>query len=420
MIESSTTRQLRKAVAAREAERLEFLRELVELQSLTGSESAIQTRLEGAFADAGLDVRRQEIDSDRVSAHLPASSGESFEGRPNIIGVMPGSGGGRSLLLNGHVDTVSAGDESQWRHPPFSAALVDGEVWGRGACDMKAGLVACLYAVIAIRDAGLSLRGDAVIAATVGEETGGAGAIAYALDGVRTDAAIVTEPTRLSIAPAHMGAAAVRIALRGRSAHACVRHIGVSAIEKFVSLFAALEHYEAERNRGLNHPLFLEVASPLPLNVGIVRGGEAPTIVPEDVVADVRVGIAPGEDMREVQRDFEAWITTRSRDDDWLKDHPPTFEWKGVAFGPSEVPAKHEIVTTARDAFRGLLDAEPRVEGMTYGTDMTHLNCIAGIPTILFGPGDMSLAHCPNERVPVDDVRAATLVLAGMLAAWSA
>jgi len=419
-MQATTATQLKVAIASRDAERVEFLRELVSLPSVTGGEAAIQGRIEQAFAEAGLQVRRQQIDADRVAHHLPAAREESFEGRPNILGTMAGTGGGRSLLLNGHVDTVLPGDDSEWRHPAYSAALVDGEVWGRGACDMKAGLVACLYALIAVRDVGLALRGDVVIAATVGEETGGAGAIACAMAGLRMDAAIVTEPTRLAISPAHAGATAVRITLNGRRAHACLRDEGVSAIEKFVTLFAALGEYEASRNSAIDHELFRNILRPLPVNVGIVRGGESPTIVPSELSAHVRIGIAPGEEIDDVRREFAEHIRRWAASDDWMSDHEPSLEWTGVAFGSSEVPPDHPIVLAAGNAYREFLDESPRLAGMTYGTDMTHFNRIAGIPTILFGPGNMALAHRANERIAVDELHAATRVLAGSVAAWTA
>ncbi len=206
--------RLADAVARRAGERVEFLQELVRTPSLTGSEGEIQVVLESTFARAGLEVRKQSLDPERIAKVLPTVAGSDLTARPNVIGVLRGTGGGRSLLLNAHVDTVLPGDEARWTHPPFSGALVDGEVWGLGACDMKAGLVACLYAVLAVQDAALELRGDIVLAATVGEESGGAGAIGYALDAAPTDAAIVSEPTGLAIAPAHAGAAQWRVRVK--------------------------------------------------------------------------------------------------------------------------------------------------------------------------------------------------------------
>jgi len=337
-----------------------------------------------------------------------------------VIGVLRGTGGGRSLLLNAHVDTVLPGDEARWTHPPFSGALVDGEVWGLGACDMKAGLVACLYAVLAVQDAALELRGDIVLAATVGEESGGAGAIGYALDAAPTDAAIVSEPTGLAIAPAHAGAAQWRVTLEGRAAHACLRETGVSAIERFVSLHEFLYEYERARIASVRHALFANVRNPVPLNVGIVQGGEWAIAVPDRVTVEGRLGMVPGEDLDTVCDDFAAQLAEWADADEWLRDHRPVVEWSGVRFAPSEVPADHDLVETAAAAFESTQAQRPEITGMTYGTDMTHFNRVAGIPTILFGPGDMALAHRNDERVPVEQLHAATGVLAGTAVRWCA
>ncbi len=406
------------AVAGRADERIEFLQELVRTPSMTGNEGRIQELLESAFKRAGLGVRTQSLDADRIAKFLPTVAGSDLSERPNVIGVLPGSGGGRSLLLNAHVDTVLPGDDARWTYPPFSGELVDGDVWGLGACDMKAGLVACLYALVAIRDAGIELRGDVVLAATVGEESGGAGAIGYALDAAPSDAAIVAEPTGLAIAPAHAGAAQWRVTLEGRSAHACLREVGVSAIDKFVALHEFLYAYERERIAAVQHELFATVGNPVPLNVGIVHGGDWAIAVPDRATVEGRLGMVPGEDIDAVCDDFAARIGRWAENDEWLRDHRPVVEWTGVRFAPSEVSRDHDLVKTAATAFAATQDRRPEISGMTYGTDMTHFNRIARIPTILFGPGDMALAHRNDERVPVEHVHAATGVLAATAARW--
>ncbi len=408
------------AVALRAGERVDFLRELVRTPSMTGNEAKIQDLLESAFRRAALDVRRQPLDAERIAPFLPSVAGSDLSARPNVIGVLRGSGGGRSLLLNAHVDTVAPGDDARWTHPPFSGALVDEEVWGLGACDMKAGLVACLYALVAIRDTGIELRGDVVLAATVGEESGGAGAIGYALDAAPTDAAIVAEPTGLAVAPAHAGAAQWRVTLEGLAAHACVRESGVSAIEKFVSLHGFLYAYERERIATVKHALFATVGNPVPVNVGIVHGGDWAIAVPDHVRVEGRLGMVPGEDIDAVCDDFATRLAEWADADDWLRYHRPRLEWPGVRFAPSEVSRDHELVRTAVSAFESSLDRRPEIRAMTYGTDMTHFNRIAGIPTILFGPGDMALAHRNDERVPVEQLHAATSVLARTAMQWCA
>lgn len=419
-IDAETQNDLARILDRQRDERLELLREFVRLRSVTGEELDIQRHVERVLREGGLETWRQDVDHARIAEHLPGMHDTSFANRPNVIGVLRGTGGGRSIVLNAHVDTVVAGDESRWTHPPFSATLAEGAIWGRGACDMKAGLVACLYAVRALRDTGARLRGDVIVAATVAEESGGAGSVAYALAGPKAHAAIVTEPTGLSIAPAHAGSAQLRVTINGRSAHACVRHRGVSSIEKFVSLFRFLREYERERCSEARHPLFAEIDNPVPVNVGVVRGGASATIVPEETAVDVRIGMMPGEDFATVRADLEARLAVWAREDAWLAENPPSIEWVGVRFPASEIPPDHELVKVATDAFRAATGRSAMIKGMTYGTDMTHFVRLARIPTLLFGPGDMEYAHRADERVPVDDLHTATDVLAATVAAWCA
>lgn len=417
MSEPSSSSAVMDAVKGRAEERVAFLQELVRTPSVTGNEAEIQNIVETFFVQAGFKVRRQAIDLAAVSAHLTGLR-EDFDDRPNIIATLPGSGGGRSLLLNAHVDTVVAGDETRWTHPPFAGDLIDGHVWGRGSCDMKGGLVACLYAVLALKDARVRLAGDVVVAATVAEETGGAGAIACCLEGITADAAVVTEPTGLKIAPAHAGAAQWRLTLSGRSAHACVRQLGVSALEKFVGLVGELQAYERERNAGVTHPLFADVRHAVPLNVGVVTTGDSPTMVPERLIAEGRIGLMPGEDFTVLSAEFEERVARWASSDAWLSEHPPTVEWNGIRFLPSEVKVDHELVTTTEAAFAAVEQRAAVVKPMTYGTDMSHFIRIGRVPTLLFGPGDMALAHGADERVPIAQIHAATGVLAELASRW--
>ena len=168
--------------------------------------------------------------------------GESAAGR-----AAGGRRAGRDLLLNGHIDVVPVGDEAAWTTPPWDPAVRDGRVYGRGAVDMKGGLCCALFAAKAIRDSGVRLRGRLSVASVVGEEDGGTGTLATLLRGHTADGAVVVEPTRLRVVAAQAGSLMFRLVVHGLSAHGSVREEGVSAVEKFVPLFAALRRLEAER-----------------------------------------------------------------------------------------------------------------------------------------------------------------------------
>lgn len=334
-----------------------------------------------------------------------------------VVGVS-GLGNGPTLIFNGHVDVVPVGDESLWRVPPWQATIADGWVYGRGALDMKGGLACALFALKAIRDAGVRLKGRLLIQSVIGEEDGGCGALATVLRGHIGDGAIVVEPTELRIAPAQAGALNFRLTVPGAAAHGCVREEGVSAIEKFMLLYQALMDLEAARNaeaRLRDDPisrLYRRYTLPYALCIGVVRAGEWASTVAETLVAEGRYGVAVGEDLTAARRMLEETVTRAAHADPWLREHPPRIEWWGGQFAPASTPVDHPLVLTAGESFADITGAAAVFEGMTYGADMRLLVNEGRTPTILFGPGDVRDAHRPNERVAIADLRIATQTLA--------
>ncbi len=244
----------RAAVSALDDEGLiAFLRGLVAIPSLDGEETAAQRHVAAWMRGEGFGVDEWGIDLDAVAAHPDFSCEVERDAAVGVVGwVGPAEkrADGRDLILDGHIDVVPAGELSSWSMDPWRGALRDGRVYGRGACDMKAGLCAALFAAKALRDAGVPLRGRVLVAPVVGEEDGGLGTLATLLRGHTADGAIVTEPTRLRIVTTGAGSLMFRLTVEGHAAHGSVRAEGVSAIEKFVPLFAAIRELEAERNAG--------------------------------------------------------------------------------------------------------------------------------------------------------------------------
>jgi acetylornithine deacetylase len=403
-----------------------FLERLVTIPSLDGAESEAQGAVAAWLSDAGLETDVWSIELDELARH-PLFGAEVP--RTEALGVVGWTGaraGGRDLMLNGHIDVVPPGDPDAWTTPPWEAAVRGGRLFGRGAADMKGGLCCALYAAKAVRDAGVALRGRLSVASVVGEEDGGTGTLATLLRGHTADGAVVVEPTGLSVVAAQAGSIMFRLTVPGAPAHACVREEGVSAIEKFVPLFAALRDLEAQRCdtapgaaavAGDPHdPLFAGHRLPWPIEVGTVRAGDWPSSVPGALVAEGRYGIAIGEDPAEARRAFEAAIARAATADRWLAGHPPTVEWWGGRFDPAVTDLSDPIVTTMMDATAAVTGAPAPVEGVTYGADMRLLVNAGGVPTVLFGPGDVRMAHMPDEYVPVAELRAAAecLVVAAL------
>lgn len=386
---------------------------LVEIRTDRGRETPAQEQMAEWMTEAGLDVDIWEIDFEDLRAH-PRFSIEIERGRSlGVVGSLGHADGpGRSLILNGHIDVVPAGDESRWTVPPWQGTIRDGNLLGRGALDMKGALCCGLYAARAIAHAGVELNGRLLLQSVIAEEDGGAGTLAAILRGYTADGAVVIEPTCLSLAPAQGGALNFRIHVRGRSAHGALRTEGVSAIDGFIPIYRALQALEARRTSGVADPLFAHYEVPFPLCVGTVRAGEWASNVPESLCFEGRYGVAVGEEPAEAQAMFEEAVAEAARSDPWLERHPPKVEWWGGQFHPAATDPSDPIVRTVADAFRDVEGREPRIEGMPYGADMQLLVNVGHTPTVMFGPGDVRNAHRPDEWVPIAELETVARTLA--------
>ena len=410
---------IRGAVQARREDAVSLLQELVRTPSVTGEEGAVGEIVERAFSERGLDVDVWDATPEEMEPYRDhVGEQDSYENRPNVAGVRRGEGGGRSILLNAHTDTVDPGDPAAWKGNPLSGALEGDLLYGRGSCDMKGGLVTHLGALDALSDLGLGLRGDVTVAATVGEENGGLGALSTVLRGYSADAALITEPTRLALVPAQGGSLVFRLKIPGRSAHAAVRDEGVSALEKFVPIFENLRELEQERNGVLSHPLYDGVRNKVPINIGVVRAGNWASTVPESLVAEGRVGLIPGEEVDPFKDLVSERIAAVAKRDPWLREHPPELEWFGGQFAPAEVAPDAPICEAVREAHERVTGEKPSVEGVPYGADMRLLIRFGELPCVMYGAGDVNVAHAPDEHISITELLTATTTVACLLADW--
>ena len=413
-----------------------LLRELIAIPSLDGAETPAQQRTAEWMSSQGFETDVWSIDLEELAAHPDwchevdreeALGVVGWIGEPADKGVT-GPARGRDLLLNGHIDVVPVGDLDAWTTPPWDPVVRDGRVYGRGAVDMKGGLCCALFAAKAVRDAGVQLRGRLSVASVVGEEDGGTGTLAAILRGHAADGAVIAEPTRLRVIPAQAGSLMFRLVVHGLSAHGCVREEGVNAVEKFVPLLAALRRLEAERCGVAEEPrsgggpraavagdprspLFAGYRLPWPIEVGTVHAGDWASSVPDTLVAEGRYGVAVGEDVSTARRAFEEAVSRAAAADPWLAEHPPEVQWWGGRFDPAVTAPDDPIVTTLTAAARDVTGASAAVEGVTYGADMRLLVNVGRIPTVLFGPGDVRVAHMPDEHVAVAELEAAARAL---------
>jgi acetylornithine deacetylase len=382
------------------------LAELVRVPSVGGSaaEHEIQAMLAAELGQSGLEVDHWRLPLDELLAEpdFPGVEVERSEAW-GLVGRLPGRGDGASLMLNGHVDVVPTGDLAAWSRPnPFSGEVAGGELYGRGACDMKAGLVAAISAVSAVRRAGAPLRGDLLIACVPGEEDGGLGTYATLRRGWRADCCVLPEPTGLDVIPANGGALTFRLRVPGRATHASRRTEGVSAVEKFVPVLAALQRLERRRNTDVD-PLLARWPVAYPLSVGRVVAGDWASSVPDLLVAEGRLGVALDEPVEAARKDLEHAVAEACADDPWLTEHPVTVEWWGGQFASGRLPADSDLADRVGRAHRRAGGGPQQTWGAPYGSDL-RLLAGAGIATLHYGPGDSALAHAADERVPIADM----------------
>jgi len=313
--------------------------------------------------------------------------------------------GAPRIALNGHVDVVDAGSAA-WARDPFSGAVADGRVHGRGSVDMKGGVVAALHALAAAHHAG-ALAADAVLLAVASEEDGGLGTFAALERDDRWDAALIPEPTAFGVVCAQAGSLTFTGTVPGRAAHAAVRREGVSAIDRYLPVHAALAAHEQALNADVTHPLMREVALPYPVLVGIVRAGTWASTVPDRLEFAARLGVRVGETLDEARAALEAVVRAACPD--------ATVAWTGAAFAPGETPVDHPFVGLVRAAAGDEVGAPPPLIGVPYGADM-RLFCTRGIPAVMIGPPGLERAHAVDEHVVVADLKTTARAIVRVLA----
>ena len=366
---------------------------------------------------------------------------EAVPRRNNLAGVLKGSGGGRSLIFNGHIDTVPPGDHDEWMDSnPFSGKVQDGKLYGLGSCDMKGGIVAQWAAAKALVENGIQLKGDLILESVVGEESMDheAGASATVARGYVADAAIVSEPSSyphaLTIAPASPGALYLVINVTGKATHPGIRAefvraggkgdaIGVNAVEKGTQIVAALQRLEQIWGITKTHEFFRP--GYFTIHPGVIIGGPPGPLVPYIVSTYCRVEVVvwypPQEDVEDVKAEIEDYILTASRLDPWMAENSPTFEWRNH-WPPYQTDSDHPIIQACVDGYeQAASNTDFRKEAIIHGfaavCDATWLNK-GGIPSIAYGPGDILIAHTRNEFVPIDELVMAAKTYAIVAMDW--
>jgi len=404
----------------RERERIVgFLQDLIKIPSVTGEEGEIQQFIARRLRQMGLSIDVWEPDWAALSQHpayVEVSSG--YKGRPNVVGLLPGSGGGKSLLFNGHVDVIPAGAPESWEHGPWSGDVAEGRIYGRGASDMKAGLAAMTMAVESILQSDFRLKGDVILEYTVDEELSGNGTLACVMKGYKADAGICCETSSMRVQPASIGRIWFEIKVQGKAAGIQRRWEGVNAIEKGYRVTQAVSDFERQRLQKVSHPLYPEIRGAIPCMVGVFQSGSYPSAFPDTCHLQGSMATVPGEDSNVVKSEFVQFVTKSVADDPWLKEHPPQVSFVGYFAEPSEIPRDSPILQLLLRKFTEVTGQQPILSGREGAADIRFLNRYGKTPTVIFGPGLTEQMHANNEWASIEDLIQATKILAMTILEW--
>jgi acetylornithine deacetylase len=408
-------RQVAARIAERRQELVALVCELIGYDTRTHvvgdpprQELELQTSLARRLERAGADVVVAEPDVAVIADHGVVPEHFSFAGRPQLVARLAGAGGGRTLLLNGHVDVVDADPQDGWSSPPFAGEVRDGAVWGRGACDMKGGVASMVIAAETLAEMGITLRGDVLVNTVTDEESTGAGGLVSART-LRADGAIVPEPTGLGIAIACRGSLLPTLTVEGRTGHAGAppRHHddggNVNAIDKAIYLIEAVRRLCDDWALRPAHPYL----APADCVTTSIHGGDWIVSYPASCVVNFHIEYLPasdgGDPAAEVRAEFEDWVMRAAAADPWLRAHPPRVQWLVGGVPPAAVAHDALIVQSLASADRAF-GRPGELAGFDNWHDGASLIVEGGIPSVCYGPGRLAVAHTVDEHVPVDDL----------------
>ena len=402
------------------ARQLDLTRDVVRIPSLRGQEHTCQDYVFRALRDREYAMDRWSIDIDEIKDHPGFSPvNVNYDNAINVVATHhPREEVGRSLILNGHIDVVPEGPTDMWESHPFDPVVKDGWLYGRGSGDMKAGLVANIFALDALRELGYQPASTVHIQSVTEEECTGNGALSCLARGYTAEAAIIPEPEDDMLVRANVGVIWFQVQVRGKPVHVRETGAGANAIEACFPLVSALRELEEEWNtRKVDHRYFEELAHPINLNIGKFNGGDWASSVPAWATFDCRISIYPGEDPRVAAAAIEERIEAASRSNPFLVENPPTIEWNGFF-------AEGYVLEEGSEAEETLARAHAAAYGSSLESFVTpgyldgrvfalYDDCKA----LVYGPYSENI-HGFNERVCLSSLKRVTGTIALFVADW--
>lgn len=421
MLDNKTATEILEAVDKNFDEQIDFTAELVKFPSVRGQEHTAQDFMAREMAARGLAVDRWKIkvgDIENMTGYSPVNV--SYEKAYNVVGTHRSSTSrGRSLILNGHIDVVPTGPVSGWKYPPFEPVIDDGWMYGRGAGDMKAGLVSCLFALEALKRAGLAPGADVFLQSVIEEEPTGNGTLACLQRGYRADAFLDTEPMGETLLRAHMGIMWFQVQISGDPQHASIAQTGgANAIENAFYLVGELKKLEKSWNESKsNYPEFADHPHPVHFNLGKIEGGDWVSSVPAWCNFDMRIGFYPGWDLGRIRSDIESCVQEAAEKHPFLKDHPPRVVFHGHQTEGYVLKNAREAETVLGRSHKRVFEKDLVEICIPGATDARIYALYADTPSLVYGPRGRSI-HGFNEAVEIESIRKTTGAIALFIADW--
>ncbi|MEM3858497.1 MAG: ArgE/DapE family deacylase [Candidatus Micrarchaeaceae archaeon] len=398
---------------------VKLLQDLLRIPSVTGDELEIQKFISSYLRQVGINTKMWEPDLEELKKHpgyVPVEVG--YKNRPNVAGILKGEGGGRSLILNGHVDVIPSGPREAWSVDPWGGKIIGDSIYGRGASDMKSGIAAMTAAAMIFSKNGIKLNGDLTLEYTVDEELSGNGTLDFVIKGYKADGGISLETSSLKVQPACIGRIWFETTINGKAAGIQNRRAGVNAIDLGYKIKGAVDSYEALRISTLNHALFPDKVEALACIIGEFKSGSYPSAFPDTCVLRGSIATLPNEDSNKVKADFKRYIEEFAKEDPWMRDHQPEIKYKGYFAEPSEISPEHPLVKTLSNAYTSITNSNPVISGRTGAADIRFLNKYGNTPSLIFGPGDTLQMHATNEHVKIESLLTATKILVKTIGEW--
>jgi len=405
---------------------IKLTQDFVRIPSVSGEEASVQKRIHQELGSMDLkpdffDPVEKELRKHKDFFETTSFVKFGYDNRPNVAGLLKGEGGGRSICLSGHVDVVSPEPLEKWTRDPWSAEVSDGNIHGRGAGDMKAGVAAMIFAVRALQENDIMLKGDVQVETTIEEEDGGVGGVLFMrLVRPKTDAAFVPEPSNHAISLASAGVMYFRVTVPGVPAHAATAHFGVNAIQKMMLIVDEIETLHRERQSRISYPTAESDPSmkgrATTINIGVIRAGDWPSTVPGSCEIECRIGFPPGETREQVKSQVENAVVKAANRDDWLNKNRPQVTWFGWKARPHEIEASNPFVQQVKQSAKQVVGIDPMFIGGSSGLD-TRFFVHHGIPAVTCGP-KAGRIHSFDEIVTIDSTVKTAQIIASTIIDW--